>query len=98
MPVLLCCSLPTAAQSFVKLNHAQQLRVSNLSERQLGLKQIPVRVESVELRIDAALVTYVCQPLAILQCCDEAFLLDAALASSLMRNQRIGHLGEGGLD
>ena len=90
--------LPAAAERFIELHYAEQLIQTNLRQIQLGLKQIAVGIERVELRIHAAAVADVGQPLAILQRGDQRFLLDAALAHSLVGDQGVGDFGERGLD
>src|ERR1700694_424788 len=55
-------SLPSAAQSFVKLNHAQQLIQPDLRKSELGLEQIAVGIERVQLSVNAALVPDISKP------------------------------------
>jgi hypothetical protein len=52
----------------------------------------------VELRIHAAAVSQIGQPLAILQSGDQLLLLHAALARSLVRDQCVRNLGKRGLN
>jgi hypothetical protein len=46
-------SLPAPSQCLVELDHTQQLSVADLRQCQLGLKQIAIGIQSVELGIDA---------------------------------------------
>src|SRR5580704_19197802 len=60
-------TLPAAPERLIELNDAQQLVQPDLPEVQLGLQQVPVRVESVELSVDATLISHVGQAFAFLQ-------------------------------
>jgi hypothetical protein len=61
---------------------------------QLGLKQIPVGIKSIELSVYAALVSHVRQPLPILEHSDKRFLLYSGFSHSLVSDQCVGHFGE----
>src|SRR5579871_3047691 len=86
--------IPASAQRLVQLDNAQQFVQANLRETQLRLEQIAVGVEGVELRIDAALITHIRQPLPILQRGDQRLLFLAALADALVRDQRVRNVCE----
>src|SRR5690242_5333715 len=73
-------SLPTSAERLVKLDDAQQLAVADLRQRQLRLKQIAIGVKGVELRIHAAAIAYVREPLAVLERGHQLLLFQAAFA------------------
>ena len=47
------CSLPPPAQSLIELNQREQLVSPRLSQAQFGNKQILIRIESVEHRVNA---------------------------------------------
>ena len=86
--------LPPAAQCSIQLDYAHELGVPNLGERQLRLKEIPIGVERVQLRIEAAVIADVCQTLAVPKGDDEFLLFETACARPFMRDQRIGNLTE----
>src|ERR1700722_18200553 len=52
-------ALPPAAKRLKELNDADQLIQPDLPEVQPGLKQIPVRIQGVQLGIHAALVSHI---------------------------------------
>src|SRR5580704_18916541 len=54
-------TLPAAPERLIELNDAQQLVQPDLPQVQLGLQQVTVRVESVELGVDASLISHVGQ-------------------------------------
>src|SRR6266478_9126231 len=58
---------PASAQRLVELDDAQQFVKTNLRQTELCLEQVPIRVQCVELSIDAATIAYVSQPRPILQ-------------------------------
>src|SRR5580698_2479846 len=60
-------TLPAAPERLVELNDAQQLVQPDLPEVQFGLQQVPVSVESIELGVDASLISHVGQAFALLQ-------------------------------
>jgi hypothetical protein len=91
-------ALPAAAESVIELDHADEFGTAYLLQRQLGGKQIAVSIKRVELGIDAAYVTTVSQSFADLQRDYQFLLLDAALARSLVRDQRVGNLLESRVD
>src|SRR5579871_3031361 len=72
--------LPTAAECLIELDHAEQLIQADLRKRKLRLKQVAIRVQSIEQGIDAAFVADVGKPLAIAERRHQRFLFDAALA------------------
>src|ERR1700749_2764911 len=51
-------TLPAAPERLIELNDAQQLVQPDLPEVQLGLQEVPVSVESVELGVDASLISH----------------------------------------
>jgi hypothetical protein len=65
-----------------------------LRQIQLGLEQIPIRVERVELRVDSAAIAHIGEPQTVLQDDYQLLLLNAALAHPLMGDQRVGYFGE----
>ena len=61
------CLLPAAAESLVELHDAQQFVQPDLRERQLGLKQIAIGIQSVQQRVHSAAIPDIGQPRPILQ-------------------------------
>ena len=59
-------------------------------EVKLRLEQIAIRIERVELGVDAATVAEIGEPETVLQGRHERFLLAAALADALISDQRVG--------
>ena len=90
--------LPPAAQCSIQPDYAHKFGVSNLGETQLGLKEITIGIERVQLRIEAAVIADVRQALTILERGDEFFLFNAACARPFMRDQPIGNLPESSSD
>src|SRR5437899_26041 len=70
----------------------------DLRYREFRLKHITIGIESIQERIDPALVAHVCQPRPITQRCDQTFLLNTALSQFRMRDQRVGYFREGGFN
>src|SRR5580693_6338670 len=60
-------TLPASPERLIELNDAQQLVQPDLPQVQLGLQQVPVRIESIELSVDATLISHVGQAFAFLQ-------------------------------
>src|SRR6266404_5371968 len=83
-------ALPAAPERLIELNDAQQLVQPDLPQVQLGLLQIPVRVESVELGVDASLISHIGQAFALLKDSNKSLLLNPGLLHSLMNNECIG--------
>src|SRR5258705_11816620 len=79
--------LPAAAEGLIELHYTQKLAQTDLRERQLRLEKIAVGVECVQLGIHAPAVPHIGEARTILQRRDESFLLQPALAGSLMRDQ-----------
>ena len=59
--------LPTTTESLVEFYNAVQFIQSDLGERQLGLKQVAIGIESVQQCVHAAAIADVGQPGTILQ-------------------------------
>src|SRR5579859_7866508 len=57
--------LPAAPERLVELNDAQQLVQPDLPKVQLGLQQVPVRIESIELGVHAYLISHIGQAFAL---------------------------------
>src|SRR4029077_6764205 len=91
-------TLPPTPERLIELNDAQQLVQLDLPEVQLGLQQIPVRVESVQLRVDTSLVSHVRQALALLKDSNKPLLFNPGLLPPLMGNECVGDFGECCLD
>src|SRR6266404_5657648 len=53
--------LPAAAQSLIQLHQRQQLVAPGLSQAQLRIKEIAIRVESVEQCVDTTLISQISQ-------------------------------------
>jgi len=49
--------LPTSAESFVKLHNAQEFFQTDLGEVELGLKEIAVGIQGIELSIDPTAIS-----------------------------------------
>jgi hypothetical protein len=63
----------------------------------LGLEQIAIGIERIELRIHAAHVSRVRQLFPIVKSNNERFLMNTAFSHSLVSNEGIGYLGKGSL-
>src|ERR1039458_3959015 len=74
--------LPPAAQRFIKLNDTQNFIALQLRQRQFGLKQVAIGIESVELSIHSAPVPHIRQPFPVLE--RHHLLMNPALPRSLM--------------
>src|SRR5580704_220246 len=61
---------------------------------QLGLKQIPVGIQGVELGVDAPLISQIRQPFPFLKDTNKGLLLCPGFSYSLVGNQRVGHFCE----
>jgi hypothetical protein len=62
------------------------------------LKQVAIRVQGIQQRVDPTLLADVCKPGAIAEGRDQSLLLDPALLLALPRDQRVGDFGEGRLN
>src|SRR5579872_6968580 len=93
-----CRLLPAAAESLIELHYAQNLAQSDLCERQLRLEEIAVGVECVQLRVHTSAIPHIGKASAILERRDQTFLLKAALAGSLMRDQCVRDFAERSLN
>src|SRR5258708_39242043 len=60
-------TLPAAPERLIEMNDAQQLVQPDLPEVQLGLQQVPIRIESIELGVHASLISHICQAFSFLQ-------------------------------
>src|SRR5579863_5688135 len=80
-------SLPAAAEGVIELDCADDFRIADLLQRQLGRQQIAVCIERIQLRIHAALIAAVSQSFADLEREYQFLLLHPALARPLMRDQ-----------
>src|SRR5260370_33304351 len=87
-------SLPAAAQRLIELDHADQFVQPDLRESELRLEQVAIRVEGIQLSVNAAAITNIGQPRSVLKRSHQRFLLHAALSQSLMRDQRARHFCE----
>jgi hypothetical protein len=76
--------LPAATERFVKLHYTVQFVQSDLRKRQLGLKQIPIRIQRVQKRIYTAAIADVGEPGPILERGHQQLLLNPPFPNSLM--------------
>ena len=90
--------LPTAAQRFVELDQRQQLVSSGLRQAQLCVEQISICIEGVEQAVDAALISQISQPRAVLQGRHQQFLLGANFFHLAILHQRVRDVAEGDLN
>jgi len=84
--------LPAASKRLVELDDTIELAQPDSRKIQLGLEQIPIGVQRIEERVHAAAIAHVGKVLSILQSGYQQLLLYAALANSLMRDERIRDL------
>jgi hypothetical protein len=63
----------------------------------LGLEQIAIGIERIELRIHTANVSRIRQLFPIFKGRNERFLLKSAFSHSLVSNQGVGYFGKGSL-
>src|SRR5580658_8629598 len=91
-------TLPAAPERLIELNDAQQLVQPDLPEIQLGLQQVPVRIESIELSVDPTLISHIGQAFALRQNSNQALLFYPGFVNPLMCNECVGHFGECRLD
>jgi hypothetical protein len=89
---------PAATKGFVKLDDAEQLVQLNLAKIQFCLKQVPIRIQSVELGVDAPLVSHVGQPFPLLKDSNKRLLLYPGFPRSLVRDQCVGNFSERSLN
>src|SRR5579871_853937 len=87
-------SFPAPAEHLVQLHHRQRFVQVNLRERQFRLKEIAVGVKRVQLGVHAALIANVGEPFAVFERFHQRFLMLAALAYALMRDQSVGYFAE----
>ena len=90
--------LPTSAERLVELHDRQLLLQPNPGQVEFRLEQVAIGIQCIELRVDASAITKVCQPQPVFQSGHQRCLLFAALPHALVRDQRVGHLGERGLN
>ena len=91
-------ALPPSPERLVELNDAQQLVQLDLPQVELGLKQIPVSIQGVELGIDAPLISHVGQPFPLPKDRNKSLLLYPGVPHSLVSDQCIGNFGERSLN
>ena len=90
--------MPATPERLIELNDAQQLVQLDLPQVQLGLQQVPVRVESVELGVDASLISHVGEAFALFKDSNKPLLFNPGLLHPLMSDECCGHFGECCLD
>src|SRR5690242_12120233 len=81
---------PAATQRAVNLHYALSLRQTQLRQRQLTREQVSLRVQHLEVAIQAAAITQFGEPDGILQRIHQVFLLDAFLPQAVERAERVG--------
>src|SRR5437870_11240902 len=90
--------LPAATQSLIKLDQRQQLVALGLSETQLSVKKIAVRVQRVQQCVHSPAIAQVGQPRAILQRRYQQILLSSDLTDLSILHQRIRNFPKRGLN